>query len=173
MALKKRHLVQRQQQQQGPGREILRKWEELWEMNPPPPLSTSSAHTYPSFFDLCSFLNLSVAASSCNFSSLDSLRQRWLLMRFKTKVPCPLSTLFWYSTTLLLSLCLSIWFAFTPQCFSSSSLDLLCHSITLANHRLSLPLCSASSLLFKLSLLSSPCPPLHLLLFSFVTARQV
>lgn len=57
-------------------------------------MSTSCAYTFPSSSSLCSFLNLSVAASSCNFFSLDSLRQLSLQMRFKTEVSCPLYALF-------------------------------------------------------------------------------
>lgn len=114
-------------------------------MKPPPLLPTSSAHTFPSFSAQSSSLNLSVAAASWNFSSLDSRRQCWLQLRFKLKSPvhlkppthCPSGFCLLYCTPPFP--CLSIWFAFTPQRFSSSFLHLLCHSITLANRRLSLP----------------------------------
>lgn len=116
----------------------------LWGVKPPPLVSTSSANTFPSLPSLslsAASWNVSIAASICNFSSLDSLNQHSL--RFKTEGSCPVPNLPPSCPSRGLSL-LPGTTPFSPSvhliCFctpelaaSSFSLHPLCHSITLAN----------------------------------------
>lgn len=114
MALERRHL---EEQQQRPGREILRNWDDCGEWNllpwclPPPQILF---HHSPLSLSLsAASWNVSIAASICNFFSLDSLNQRSLPSQtFHHPVLLVVSP---YSPALLLFLHLSILFAFAPR----------------------------------------------------------
>ena len=145
MALERRHSVQ---QQQRPGREILRKLRRLWGTTPPSLVSTSSANTFPSLpscsVSICeaSSLEVSVCSGRC-------LKPSSLSQSFHDTVLLVVSSYLSCTTPISASVHL-ICFCALERAASSFSLHPLCHSRTLANHRLSLPISSTPSFAFLL-----------------------